>query len=179
MTAAEARLEGPERRIPEQAIRYWQRLQAELGDAAGVAALGLDALGSEPWSHRFLLAIGSEVADTTLLLHGADFGRLLEMMPGKTPPLALKRKLPPRYSEIFLAACRDAVTHNRPVRVEGEVDRDDGKRELYRAAVIPLPAEDGAPVRFAFGAFSNRIAVPAPAPAADKTDIPAADLSRV
>ncbi len=157
MTVVEERLQGQERRIPERAIAYWRDRVTALKGNATIAALDLEALHTEDWSHRFILAIGPDIEDTALLLHGADFGRLLEMLPRKTPSRALTRKVPKRFSDVFLRGCRDAVAGDAPVRLEGAVEREDGRRELYRAAFIPLTADDGALVRLAFGAFSSCI----------------------
>jgi hypothetical protein len=150
--------DGRERRIPERAVNYWQARRAELGDRATIAALDLHGIESEDWSHRFLVAIGDEIEDATLLLHGTDFGRLLDMPPQKTPPLALKRKLPPRFREVFFEGCGGALkAAGAPVRREGTLARADGRQEQYRAVFISLEADESTPVRFVWGAFSCRV----------------------
>lgn len=156
MTATEQPRDERGRRQAERTIRYWSETISRLDEPATVAALDLGAIDTEDWAHRFVVGIGSAIEDTALLIYGAAFARLLDLPPKPVRARALCRVLPKPVAEIFLRGCHDAVAPNAPVQVEGEIERDDGQRELFRAAFIPVGVADRAPVRFAFGAFNSR-----------------------
>ena len=73
------------------------------------------------------------------------------------PELPLMRVLPRRYAPMFLRGCAEAHKDGNPVRLEGEVERADGRAEQYRALFIPLGVKPNALTCFAFGAFNSRI----------------------
>ncbi len=149
---------GRERRESERAIAYWEKKLAELGGNATVAALDLSQIQSAEWSHRFVIAVDPVVENSALLLYGADFGRLLELPPKHAPHVPMVRQLPKRYSDMFIRGCGEADRDRIPVRLEGEVEREDGNRELYRAAFIPVGVKENSITHLAFGAFNSRIA---------------------
>ena len=151
---------GSEQREGERAIAYWEDQATRLGANATVGALTPDpaAMRSEEWSHRFVVASDSVIEDATLILYGANFARLLGIPPERKPPLAIRRWVPDRLLQVFLDGCSDAFKLNTPVRVEGEVPREHGQRELFRAAFMPIGSDSGKPVRLAFGAFNSRLA---------------------
>jgi hypothetical protein len=154
------RLPGSEQREGERVIAYWEDKITRLGANATVGALTPDlaAMHSDEWSHRFVVAADSVIEDTALLLYGANFAKLLDIPPERKPPLAIRRWVPSRFFQVFLDGCRDAFKLNAPVRVEGDVPREHGQRELFRAAFIPIRGDNGGPVRLGFGAFNSRLA---------------------
>jgi hypothetical protein len=68
------------------------------------------------------------------------------------------RQLPKRYSDVFIRGCGEAEREGQPIRLEGEVARDDGTAELYRAAFIPVGVRENSITHIAFGAFNACLA---------------------
>jgi len=151
-------LTGRERRQTERVIAYWEKKVAEAGGSATVAALDLGDIQSEEWSHRFVIAVDPVVENSALLLYGADFGRLLDLPDKRAPHVPMVRQLPKRYSDVFIRGCGEADREGTPIRLEGEVERDDGTTELFRAAFIPVGVKENSITHIAFGAFNSRIA---------------------
>ncbi|GEM_PF-1905510 len=157
-THEEQQLQGRERRESERAIRYWENKLAQLGGNATVGALDLAEMQSAEWSHRFVIAVDPVVENSALLLYGADFARLLDLPSKRAPHVPMVRQLPKCYSEVFKRGCGDADIRRMPVRIEGEIERADGRRELYRAAFIPVGVKENSITHLAFGAFNSCIA---------------------
>jgi hypothetical protein len=67
------------------------------------------------------------------------------------------RQLPRHLTEVFMRGCGDAHNQREPVRIEGEIEREDGKLELYRAAFIPVGVKENSLTHLAFGAFNSRV----------------------
>ena len=65
------------------------------------------------------------------------------------------RQLPRHLSRVFMQGCGDAHLNRQAVRLEGEVAREDGKTELYRAAFIPVGVKANSLTHLAFGAFNS------------------------
>lgn len=149
---------GRERRESERVIRYWEKKVESLGRAATVAALDLGDINTPDWSHRFVIAVDPVVENSSLLLYGADFAKLLDLPPKGTPHVPMVRQLPRHLSSVFMQGCGDAHHTRQAVRVEGEVERPDGKTELYRAAFIPVGVKENSLTHLAFGAFNSRVA---------------------
>lgn len=148
-------LSGRERRESERAIAYWERKMDALGGHATVAALDLAEMQSPDWSHRFVIAVDPVVENSALLLYGADFARLLDLPAKRAPHVPMVRQLPRHYSDVFKRGCGDADSQRVPIRIEGEVEREDGRRELYRAAFIPIGVKENSLTHLAFGAFNS------------------------
>jgi hypothetical protein len=148
-------LSGRERRESERAIAYWERKLDRLGKNATVAALDLADMNTPAWSHRFVIAVDPDVANSSLLLYGTGFAKLLELPPKGTPHVPLVRQLPRHLSPVFMQGCGDAHEQRVPVRIEGGVARVDGKTELYRAAFIPIGVKENSLTHLAFGAFNS------------------------
>ncbi|MBV9860719.1 MAG: hypothetical protein JO267_01075 [Alphaproteobacteria bacterium] len=146
---------GFERREAERAIAYWAHKTAQLGTTPTVSALDLGAIGSEAWSHRFVIAVDPVVENSALLMYGANFARLLGLPQKTTPHVPMVRQLPKRFSDVFVRGCGDAHVHKTAVRLAGEVDLQDGRRELYRAAFIPVGVKPHSLTHLAFGAFNS------------------------
>ena len=156
-----ATLQGRERRESERAIAYWERKVEKLGRAPTVAALDLDEIGSQSWSHRFVIAVDPVVENSSLLMYGSSFAKLLELPQKGAPHVPMVRQLPRRFTDLFMRGCGDAHNNREPIRIEGEVEREDGRRELYRAAFIPVGVKENSLTHLAFGAFNSCIAEPA------------------
>jgi len=150
-------LTGRERRESERAIRYWEKKVERLGRGATVAALDLAEINSADWSHRFVIAVDPVVENSSLLLYGSDFAKLLELPPKGTPHVPMVRQLPRHLSDVFMQGCGDAHHQRQAIRLEGEVPRADGKTELYRAAFIPVGVKENSLTHLAFGAFNSRV----------------------
>lgn len=159
--AEEEQLTGRERRESERAIRYWEKKIQQLGKAATVAALDLGDINTPAWSHRFVIAVDPVVENSSLLLYGSDFAKLLDLPPKGTPHVPMVRQLPRHLSSVFMQGCGEAHNQRQAIRVEGEVARPDGKTELYRAAFIPVGVKENSLTHLAFGAFNSCIANPA------------------
>lgn len=151
-------LSGRERRESERAIRYWEKKIERLGRSATVAALDLGEINSEAWSHRFVIAVDPVVENSSLLLYGSDFAKLLDLPPKGTPHVPMVRQLPRHLSSVFMQGCGDAHQQRQAIRMEGEVARPDGKTELYRAAFIPVGVKENSLTHLAFGAFNSCVA---------------------
>lgn len=154
----EKELTGRERRESERAIAYWEKKIAELGGNMTVAGLDLAEMQSVEWSHRFVIAVDPVPENSALLLYGADFGRLLDLPEKRTPHVPMIRQLPKRYSDVFVRGCGDADREGQPIRLEGEVAREDGRNELFRAAFIPVGVRENSITHIAFGAFNSCLA---------------------
>jgi hypothetical protein len=148
-------LTGKERRESERAIAYWEKKIERLGSSATVAALDLAEMNTIDWSHRFVIAVDPVVENSSLLLYGNDFAKLLDLPPKGTPHVPMVRQLPRHLSRVFMQGCGDAHSQRSPVRLEGEVPREDGKMELYRAAFIPVGVKENSLTHLAFGAFNS------------------------
>ncbi|HZT87795.1 MAG TPA: hypothetical protein VFA12_07485 [Stellaceae bacterium] len=149
---------GRERRESERAIAYWKRKTEELGTTPTVSSLDLGEIHSDSWSHRFLIAVDPVAENSALLMYGAHFAQLLGLPEKGEPHIPMARQLPKRFSEIFVKGCGDAHEQKTPIRIEGEVEREDGRRELYRAAFIPVGVKANSLTHLAFGAFNSCVA---------------------
>ena len=148
---------GGERRESERAIRYWEDKAEQLGRRVTVAALDLADINTPDWSHRFVIAVDLIVENSALLLYGSDFAKLLDLPAKGTPHVPMVRQLPRHLSGLFVRGCCDAHHTRRAVRLEGGVERPDGKVELYRAAFIPVGVKENSLTHLAFGAFNSRV----------------------
>jgi hypothetical protein len=150
-------LTGRERRESERVISYWGKKIEKLGRSATVAALDLADINTVDWSHRFVIAVDPVVENSSLLLYGSNFAKLLDLPPKGTPHVPMVRQLPRHLSTVFMQGCGEAHNLREPIRIEGEIDREDGKRELYRAAFIPVGVKENSLTHLAFGAFNSCI----------------------
>jgi hypothetical protein len=149
-----------ERRISDRAIADWHEHVSGRSDTAKVPAPDLATVLTRDSSYRFVLAISPVIENTVLLSYGAAVAKMLDLPPKTTAHLAMTKLIPTRFSEVFVRGCRAVIEQNAPARVEGEIDRDDGWRELFRAAFIPAGSAVNAGVRLALGAFNSRVAEP-------------------
>jgi hypothetical protein len=150
-----------ERRESERVITDWERETGRLGRALAFLTVNISEMTSERWAYRFIIALRPVIEDCTLLFHGAKFAALMELLelPEKRDhSIPMVEQLPARYVAVFTKGCIDAGLRVTPVRMQGAVDREDGRRELYRVAFIAVRAEPKRLQRLAVGAFNCRVA---------------------
>jgi hypothetical protein len=131
---------------------------ARIGTEPTLRTLDLGAIHSTDWAHRFVIAVDPDIADSSLLMYGANFAKLVNLPPKSAPHVPLCSQLPPRLSVVFVRGCDQAQTKQAPVRLEGEIALPDGGRQLYRAAFIPIPLSSRWRTPFTFGAFNSCMA---------------------
>jgi len=112
---------------------------------------------TEEWSYGFVVAVDPVAEVSSILTYGSNFAELLGLPPKGVPFVRMSRQLPRPYPEIFLQGCTEACDTKEPVHSEGEVEREDGRHELYRAVFIPIEHETDSLARYAFGRFNSRI----------------------
>jgi hypothetical protein len=151
---------GRDRREAERVMAYWEARLRALGGEVTVAGLDLNRINTREWSNRFLIAVDPVIERSSLVLYGPQFARLLHLPPQARADLPILRQLPRRYADVFLRGCAEAQKEMAPVRLEGEVERYDGRVEQYRAIFIPVGVKPNSLTCFAFGAFSNRVIEP-------------------
>ncbi|HEV2334373.1 MAG TPA: hypothetical protein VGS13_02635 [Stellaceae bacterium] len=151
---------GRNRREAERLMAYWEGKLNELGGTVTVAGLDLAGTNSKEWSNRFLIAVDPMIERSLLVLYGSHFAQLLGLPEQPRTNLPILRQLPPRYVDLFLHACAEAHEKMAPVRIEGEIERADGRTERYRAIFIAVGVKPNALTCLAFGAFSNRVIDP-------------------
>ena len=151
---------GHGRRQSERLMAYWEDKLQELGGAVTIAGLNLTATDSREWSNRFLISVDPVIERSALLLYGPEFARLLNLPEQPRMDRPMMRQLPRRYVDLFLRACADAQKAMAPVRLEGEMERADGRIEQYRAVFIPVGVKPNSLTCCAFGAFSSRVIEP-------------------
>lgn len=148
---------GRGRRQSERLTAYWQEKLEELGGVVTIAGLDLTATDSSEWSNRFLISVDPVIERSVLLLYGPEFARLLDLPAQPRLDRPMMRQLPRRYVNSFLRACADAQKAMAPVRLEGEMERADGRIEQYRAVFIPVGVKQNSLTCFAFGALSSQL----------------------
>ncbi|HTV88483.1 MAG TPA: hypothetical protein VME41_05655 [Stellaceae bacterium] len=149
---------GRDRREGERLIAYWDGKLQEFGDGITIASLDITAIGSSrDWSNRFLISVDPVIERSALIMYGVKFAGLLGLPEQPRTDQPLLRQLPRRYGEVFLRGCEQAQKEWAPVRLEGEVARDNGQIEQYRVVFIPVGVRPNALTCFAFGAFSRRL----------------------
>src|SRR5215472_1187449 len=129
---------GHERRVSEQLIGDWKEETRRLGHALAFMTLDTSAMTGPKWAHRFIIAVDPVVEHSSFLFYGARFASLLGLPaePDKSVPIAAQ--LPARYVPVFKRGCIASSLSGAPFRMQGAVELDDGRQELYRAAFIRL-----------------------------------------
>jgi hypothetical protein len=148
---------GRDRREAERLMAYWEKKLEELGGVVTIAGLDLATADSREWSNRFLISVDPVVERSALLLYGPKFAQLLGLRARPRTDLPMIRQLPRRHVDMFLRGCAEAQQKMAPVRLEGEIERADGRKEQYRAIFIPVGVKPHSLTCFAFGAFNNRL----------------------
>ena len=152
------RVVAQERRESERVITDWEQETGRLGRALAFLTVNISEMTSERWVYRFIIALRPVVEDCTLLFYGAKFAALMELPEKRDHSIPMVEQLPARYVAVFTKGCIDAGLRVTPVRMQGAVDREDGRRELYRVAFIAVRAEPKRLQRLAVGAFNCRVA---------------------
>ena len=149
---------GRDRREGERLLAYWDGKLQEFGEGITIASLDVTAIASSSgWSNRFLISVDPFIERSALVMYGAKFAALLGLPEQPRTDQPLLRQVPQRYGEVFIEGCTRAQQEWAPVRLEGEVPRDDGRVEQYRVVFIPVGVRPNALTCFAFGAFSCRV----------------------
>ena len=152
-----ARTAPLERREAERVITDWEQETTRLGRALALMTLNVSVLPSEKWAHRFIIALRPAVEDFTWLFYGAKFAALMDLPAKPDHSVPMVEQLPARYVPLFTKGCIDATLSGAPVRLHGAIDREAGRREMYRAAFIAFRLEPNRQQRAAFGAFNCRL----------------------
>jgi hypothetical protein len=147
-----------ERRESERVITDWEQEIGRLGRSLAFLTVNISEMTSERWVYRFIIALRPVVEDCTLLFYGAKFAALMELPEKCDHSIPMVEQLPARYVPVFTKGCVDATLRGVPVRLQGAVDREDERRELYRVAFIAVRAEPKRVQRLAVGAFNCRVA---------------------
>jgi hypothetical protein len=152
---------GRDRREGERLVAYWDSKLEEFGEGITIASLDVTAINTlRDWSNRFLISVDPFIERSMLIMYGAKFADLLRLPDKPRTDQPLLRQLPQRYGEVFIEGCTRAQQEWAPVRLEGDIPRDDGRIEQYRVVFIPVGVRPNALTCFAFGAFSSRIVDP-------------------
>ena len=146
-----------ERRESERAITDWEQETKRLGRALTLMTLNVSEMTSERWAHRFIIAVDPLVDNCGLLFYGAKFAALMGLPEKPDHSVPMGEQLPARYVPVFTKGCIDATSLAVPVRMQGAVDREDGRQELYRTVFIPFRARPNSQLPLAFGAFNCRV----------------------
>jgi len=157
---------GRDRRESERMVAFWDSKLEEFGEGITIASLDITAINSlRDWSNRFLISVDPFIERSMLIMYGGKFADLLGLPDKPRTDQPLLRQLPQRYGEVFIEGCTRAQQEWAPVRLEGDIPRDDGRIEQYRVVFIPVGVRPNALTCFAFGALSSRVLDPPPAAA--------------
>jgi hypothetical protein len=146
-----------ERRASERLITDWEGETRRLGHALAVMTLDVSAMTGPKWACRFVLTAGPIVEDWCFLFYGARFASLMELPETADRSVPMVAQLPERYVPVFTNGGIASTLSPLAVRIHGAIDREGGRRELYRAAFITFRAEPNGHQPLAFGAFNCRV----------------------
>jgi hypothetical protein len=146
-----------ERREAERVITDWEDETRRLSHVLALLTLNTSEMATEKWACRFIVALRPAIEDCTLLFYGAKFAALMELSEKPLPSVPMVEQLPARYVPVFTRGCIEATLWGTPVRLHGAVERDDGRKELYRAAFIRSSLDTYRQRLFALGAFNCRV----------------------
>lgn len=148
---------GRERRVSEQLITDWEEERRRLGHALAFMTLDASAMIGPKWAHRFIIAVNPVVEQSSLLFYGPGFASLLGLPEAPDKSVPIPAQLPARYVPVFTRGCIASSLSAAPIRMQGAVERDDGRQELYRAAFIRLSLDASLRQPLALGAFNCRV----------------------
>jgi hypothetical protein len=149
---------GRERRELERAITSWEQEAILLGRQPTLMTLDPDEIIGEKWSYRFIVAaVDPLVENWTLLFYGDKFAALLGLPAKPNQSIPMIQQLPPRFVPVFTKGCTAANSLGVPVRMQGAVEREDGRRELYRAVFIGFRVKPNGSLPLAFGSLNYRV----------------------
>jgi len=147
-----------ERRVSEQLITDWERETRRLGHALALMTLDVSAMTGPRWAYRFIIGVTPIVEDSSLLFYGPGFASLMELPETPDQSVPLVAQLPARYVPVLSRGCIASALSSGAVRMQGTVEREDGREERYRAAFIRLSLDANPQRHFAIGAFNCRVA---------------------
>jgi len=156
-----------ERREAELAITYWEQEAIRLGYPPTLTTFNNAEMSSEKWAYRFILSVdpigsrkraseGRPIAENWLFLFCGDKLTALLNLP-KSRNNSLIQQLPARFLPVFTKGCYDAISLGVPVCMQGAVEGEDGRQELYRAVFIGLRVRPHGLMHLVFGAFNCRV----------------------
>jgi hypothetical protein len=157
-SAASELLTPQERRDSEKLITDWEQETRRLGHALALMTLDVSIMSGPKWAHRFVIAIRPVVDDSSFLFYGAKLASLWDLPERPDHSIPMTAQLPTRYVPVFTRGCITSTLSSVPVRMQGAVEREDGKQELYRAAFIRLSLDANRVQHFVLGAFNFRAA---------------------
>jgi hypothetical protein len=146
-----------ERRELERAIASWDQDTTRLGHLPTLMTLNPAEMMSEKWAYRFIIALDSSPENWSFLFYGDQFSKLLDLPVKAVHSAPMIEQLPARFVPVFTKGCTDATSLGVPVRMQGAVERNDNRRELYRAAFISFRVSSNGLLPLVFGAFSYRV----------------------
>jgi hypothetical protein len=156
-----------ERRETERAITYWEQEAIRLGHPPTLLTFNSVEMTSEKWAYRFILSVdpiesrtraseGRPIAENWRFIFCGDrFAALLNLP--KSRHISMIQQLPARFLPVFTKGCNDAISRGVPVRMQGAVEREDGRQELYRAVFMGLRVRPHGLTHFVFGAFNCHV----------------------
>jgi hypothetical protein len=147
----------PERRVSEQLITDWDAERRRLGHALAFMTLDASAMKGPKWAYRFIIGVSPVVEHSSLLFYGPCFAALLGLPAEIDKSVPVSAQLPARYVPVFTRGSLGSSLSGTPIRLQGEVGRDDGMQELYRAVFIRLTLDGSLRQPFVLGAFNCRV----------------------
>jgi hypothetical protein len=146
-----------ERRELERAITSWEQETMLRGHPPTLMTLDPYEMTSEKWAYRFIIAVDPVVENWALLFYGDKFAALLGLPAKVDHSTPMIQQLPARFVPVFTKGCTDATSLGVPVRLQGAVERQDGRRELYRAVFIGFRVKPNGLLPLAFGSLNYRV----------------------
>ena len=140
---------GDERRQTERAVKYWRERVTKFGyPPIKPTDLEFDNLIADNGANQFIISIDPAADNHVLLTYGTDFARLLDLPAGMGSRIRLIHEIPARLLPMFIQGCRDVALNEPPLRLQGAIDMDGDRQQLYRAVFMPIG------VNLVFGAFN-------------------------
>jgi hypothetical protein len=146
-----------ERRESERAIASWEQEVIRLGRQPTLMTLNTAEMTGEKWAYRFIIAVDPVVEKCAFLFYGGKFAALLDLPQKPDYSIPMIQQLPARFVPVFTKGCADAISLGTPVRMQGAVEREDGRQELYRALFIGFRVKPNGLLSLAFGTFNYRV----------------------
>jgi hypothetical protein len=144
-----------ERRQSERAVAYWTQKTREFNSRPTLTQLDPgSAIDAAEWGHRFIIAPDRLAEVSSFLACGATVARLLELSKAPLQYSVMFRQMPNRFRDVFTQGCAYAAASGSPARMAGAIEREDGRRELYRTVFLPVG------VNLIFGSFSSIVREP-------------------
>jgi hypothetical protein len=149
--------EARERRDTDRAIGYWEQEARRLGHAPTLMTLDAAEITSDKWGYRFIVSVDPVVENCVLLFYGDKFAALLGLPTRPNHNIPMVHQLPKRFVPLFTRGCTDAISSRAAVRMEGAIERKDGRRELYRAVFVGFRVKPDGLTHLTFGTFNYRV----------------------